>query len=109
MRAYSSRATGPLTHEEIDVKSALSSYTTAGASRADRVRASVLWKIYCDWWAANRWRWKRPYDTVMGEYPRLSRKQFGAALRRVFPGLVRERFMFKRKRYYTYTHLRVAD
>lgn len=108
-RAYSSRATGPLTREEIDVRAALAgTYTIDGAARTDRIPAADLWNRYTDWWAANRWQWRND-PTFPGRYRKLSRKQFGAAVRRVFPCVRRERPMFRRRRYYAYVGLKVAD
>jgi len=76
---YTSRADGPLTAEEQDVAEALADYTTDGATRADWVPTSVLLGVYRAWLAEHHWR--REWD----DPDRLTPRQFGRALGRVYP------------------------
>jgi hypothetical protein len=86
---YSSRGTGPLTREELDVRDALTAYTTTGATTRDWIIIAELWSVYTRWWARHRREWVFPL--IDGQYPRLTVRQFGRAVQRVFPGIERVR------------------
>jgi hypothetical protein len=76
---YTGRYAGPeLTPEEQDVRAALFAYSPQDASEFEWVPVSVLYRVYCDWWARKHWR----YDP--DQYARLSIMQFGRAVRRVY-------------------------
>jgi hypothetical protein len=105
---YTSRHDGPLVPQEKDVALALRDYAPSRA-KSDWVPASTLWSRYVTWWAGHRWQWHRD-PTFPGHYPRLSKRQFGAAVRRVYPGVrrVRRRRVSEGRRY-GYLGLAVAE
>jgi len=82
---YTSRATGPLTTEERDVRAALKSYAGSGG-RTDWVPASCIQRVYRTWHAQQN----RPSFDPLGP-ARLTMKQFGRAVCRVYPGVRRVR------------------
>jgi hypothetical protein len=82
---YTSRNAGPLTAEERDVQAALRSYAGSGAG-TDWVPTAVLYRAYRLWFAQQN----RPSFDPLGP-ARLTPRQFGAALRRVFPLIRRVR------------------
>ncbi len=79
---YTSRETGPiLTDEERDVAASLCDYSTEGTTGRDWTPIASLWRCYCDWWAVHRWR-------IDPDAPdKLTLRQFGHAMRRIFPGV----------------------
>jgi hypothetical protein len=97
---YTSRCAAPeLTVEEMDVAAALRRYGSAGAIGFDWTPSAALWQTYLDWWAIHRWR----YDP--NAPPRLTRRQFGRAVRRVFAGAERRKRSFQAKRQWGYARL----
>lgn len=74
-----------LTAEERDVAAALAGYTAAQATPHDSVPTAALWRAYRDWWDCHRWR----HDPEA--LPRLTVRQFGRAVRRLFAGIRRYR------------------
>jgi hypothetical protein len=103
---YSSRSTGQLTAEELDVKAALRSYIVS-KDRHDWVAVATLWALYVHWWASNRWQWQRD-PLFPGHYPKLRKRQFGYAVRRVFPGVDRKRRVVSGQPKYGYRRLTAA-
>src|SRR5688500_10611276 len=97
--SYTSREGGQLTAEERDVAAALCGYTTTGATYVDWTPTAALWRAYCDWWARNRWR----YDP--NAPPRLRVRQFGRAVRRLFPGMQRRKRSFHGRQQWGYAPL----
>lgn len=98
--AYNSRATGPLTQEERDVQAALARHgcTTDGATSRDWTPVAILWRLYRDWYAQHRWD---DTDAML-----LTRRQFGRAVRRLFPGVRRcKRAVACRNRQWGYAFL----
>ena len=98
---YNSRHCGPLTSEERDVKAALArcGCTTEGATSRDWTPATIIYQRYRNWHAEHRWQ----YDP---DHLLLSRRQFGRALRRVFPAVQRrKRAVTRRKRQWGYAFL----
>lgn len=102
---YTGRNCAPeLTPEEKDVKKALSAYSTADASGFDWVAVAELYRRYCDW----RLRAYQKYDP--DGYPLLTIRQFGRAVRRVFPKLNRlHRRSFQGVQLWGYAGLRGPD
>lgn len=77
---YTSRENSPvLTAEELDVKAALSEYSSEGASWADWVPTAILLRLYRSWLARYRWQFEP------GAPDPLTYRQFGRAICRVFP------------------------
>jgi hypothetical protein len=103
MSRYTSRHDGPLLPQEQDVRAALRDFTLG----PDWTPAALLWRKYVDWWASNRWQW-RTDPTFPGRYRPLTRRQFGAALHRVFPGVQRIRRLRCGRRIYGYRGLVVG-
>ncbi len=85
MMPYTSRFNGPLTPEEQDVRAALRLCTTEGATPHDWTPTGNLWQTYCTWHAEHRSKFN-PYHPEQ-----LTRRQFGRAVRRVFPGVMRRK------------------
>ena len=97
---YTSRHAGPsLTVEEQDVQQALAGYTAAGTTQFDWTPTAALWLAYRNWWAANRWR----YDPDAP--PRLTVRQFGWAVRRIFPGIDRCKRSYHGSRQWGFAYL----
>jgi len=97
---YTSRFGGPdLIPEEHDVATALAAYARAQATFRDWVPTSALWRAYCDWRACYRWR--RDDEQA----PALTVRQFGRAVRRVFPGVHRCKRSFHGKQQWGYATL----
>lgn len=98
--AYTSRHSGrTLTAEEADVAASLRSYATAGASEQDWTPTAALWRSYRDWWGLNRWR-------IDPDLPaRLTVRQFGRAVRRIFAGACRRKRSFHGKPQWGYSRL----
>ena len=107
---YTSRNTGPLLPQEQDVRAALKHFEACDLSREHWITVATLWRAYVTWWAVQRWDWKRD-PTFPGQYPRLTPRQFGHAVRRVFPGARRERRrrLRLRDRVYGYRGVRVRE
>lgn len=82
---YTSRHAGKLTDEERDVAAALVNYSTAAATGFDWTPTAALWQAYLDWLARHRWRFDPDAPA------RLTRRQFGHAVRRVLPGVQRRK------------------
>ena len=99
--SYTSRYAGPvLLPEEEDVHAALSSYTSEGATRADWVSTDALWCAYRNWRALHRWRFDPDAPTP------LTHRQFGRAIRRVFPNAERCFRTYHGERRWGYCYLR---
>jgi hypothetical protein len=97
---YTSRCAAPeLTVEEKDVAAALRRYGSTNAIGFDWTPTAALWRTYLDWWAIYRWR----YDP--NAPPRLTRRQFGRAVRRIFPGAERRKRSFQAKQQWGYACL----
>ena len=97
--AYNSRVTGPLKPEERDVQMVLARYSTDAAAHRDWVPFIALWRLYLGWWGQYEYREDR-------DHPRLTRKQFGYAVRRVFPEARRsKRAVARRQRQWGYAFL----
>lgn len=97
---YTSRHNGPdLTPEEQDARTALVDYTSEDATCADWVPTTVLYRIYRHWRGANRWR----HDPEAP--PPLTPRQFGRAIRRLFPAATRCRRRYHGKEHYGYCHI----
>jgi hypothetical protein len=94
---YTSRNAGPLTAEERDVRAALKGYAGSGAG-TDWVPTTVLYRIYRHWHAQQN----RPSFDPLGP-SRLTPRQFGAALRRAFPGTRRVRRRSAKRATWGYT------
>jgi hypothetical protein len=96
---YTSRQAGPnLTPEEMDAATALRRYHAKGATQFDWTPTAVLYRAYRDWWAEHRWQ--SQFDP---EAPaRLTRRQFGRAVRRVFPSAHRRRRTFHGRQQWGY-------
>ena len=100
MPPYTSRDNSPvLLPEERDVQAALAEYITEGATEADWVASYMLYSIYLRWRGEHRWR----YDPDHPE--RLTRRQFGRAIRRVFPDVKRCRRRYHGKQAWGYCGL----
>jgi len=98
--AYTSRYDGPeLTVEESTAAASVFDYGTVRATNYDWTPAVCLWRSYCDWWAANRWR----YDP--NSPPKLTRRQFGRAVRRLFPSVRRRKRSFQGRPQWGYAGL----
>jgi hypothetical protein len=98
---YHSRRAGPLTGEERDAKAALvgCGCMTEGATCHDWTPAAVIYQRYRTWHAEHCWQ----YDP---DHPLLTRRQFGRAMRRVFPAVQRrKRAAGRRKRQWGYAFL----
>ena len=101
--AYTNRYDGPdLTPEEQDLAAALRDYSDRpedGASGATWVPTEVLRRLYMHWRGWHRWR----YDP---EAPaRLTKRQFGRAVVRVFPNAARRRRRASGRLQWGYAHL----
>lgn len=91
---YTSREDGPaLTPEERDVRTALAAYGTAGASCCDWCPTAALRQAYHDWHARTYWRGESDVP------PRLTVRQFGRAVRRVFPGVQRRKRAYGKRQW----------
>lgn len=101
--SYTSRRTEPeLTPEEQDVATALSDYSDQpadGACPAVWVPTEQLYRLYMLWTAEHRWR------RGMGGVDRITRRQFGRALPRVFPLATRCRRRNCGRNAWGYSHL----
>lgn len=96
---YTSRHTGAFTPEERDVQAALVDYSTAGTTSLDWSPATILYRRYLDWYA--RTYWAEP-DCPLP----LRVRQFGRAIRRLFPAVKRcKRAAARRKRQWGYAFL----
>ncbi len=83
---YTMRERGPLVPQELDVARALDGYEACPHGPTAWVPTATLWDAYTRWWGANRWTWNHDV-TDPDRYPRLTPKQFGRAVRRLFPGV----------------------
>jgi hypothetical protein len=84
---YTSRQTGPLTREERDVAEALVGHCTAvGGTERDWIPLADEYAAYVRWWLREHGHW-RTGPAYSERYPILTPRQFGAALRRVFPAI----------------------
>lgn len=100
---YTSRSCGPLTPEERDVQLALTRHgcATDGATSRDWTPIAVLYQRYRTWYAEqNRWHYDPDVPAL------LTRRQFGHAIRRVYPGVRRcKRAVAARKKCWGYAFL----
>jgi hypothetical protein len=100
---YTSRCKAPtLTPEEQDVAAALRAYSddpAQSATHADWVPTTLLLRTYRHWLAVHRWR----FDPDAPE--RLTPRQFGRAVRRVFPRVQRCKRSVAARQQYGYKQL----
>lgn len=104
---YTSRYAGPdLTPEEQHVAASLRGYSddpAAGATAADWVPTWLLLHAYWRWRAKHRWR----FDPDAPD--RLTLRQFGRAVRRIFPHAQRCRRRYCGRSAWGYAHLSGPD
>jgi len=101
--SYTSRHTGPnLTPEERDVQAALRRYSddpNQGATDAEWTPTAMLYRAYVIWLAQHRWR----FDPDAPD--RLTPRQFGRAIRRVFPNVSRCHRSYHGQAQWGYSHI----